>query len=102
METRAISSPAQDPNPRRQAAGRKNRKKRGPLTESGRERLREAALRIQPWTRTTGPRTPEGKARSAANGRCRQQGPLSTREVHAEMADVRRLIREMRELRRSC
>ncbi len=95
-------SAAQVPNPRRQAAGRENRKKRGPLTEAGRERLRAAALRTMPWLRGTGPKTAAGKARSAANGRCRQRGPLSTRELRAEMADVRRLIEQMADLRRSC
>jgi hypothetical protein len=89
------------PNPRRQAAGRENRKKRGPLTEAGREQLRAAALRLKPWTQATGPRTEAGKKKSAANGRYRQHNALSTREVRAEMADVRQLIQEMRKLRES-
>lgn len=37
------------------------------LTPKGRERLRQAALRNKPWRLSTGPRTPEGKARSRAN-----------------------------------
>jgi len=97
-----IRTVAHCPSPRRQAAGRANRKKRGPLTEAGRQRLRAAALRTKPWARATGPRTPEGKARSAANGRWRQEEPVSTREVRAEMAAVRQLIQQMRELRQSC
>jgi hypothetical protein len=89
-------------NPLRQAAGRANRKQRGPLSEAGKERLRAAIAQTRPWLRASGPQTAAGKARSAANGKCRQRGPLSTRELRAEMADVRRLIQQMRELRRSC
>ena len=37
------------------------------LTAKGRARLRRAALRNKPWRFSTGPRTPEGKARSRAN-----------------------------------
>jgi hypothetical protein len=89
------------PSPRRQAAGRENRRRRGPLTEAGRRRLREAAVRVRPWGRATGPKTPEGKATSAANGRLRQRGSVSTREARAELAEARRLIGQMRELRRT-
>ena len=80
---------------RRQAAGRANRRKRGPLTESGRERLRAAALRVQPWQQATGPKTPEGRAQSAQNGRYRQAGPKSVREGRAELAGVYTLLREI-------
>lgn len=51
----------------RQRAGRENQKKSRGLTEAGRERLRETALRNQPWKNSTGPRTPEGKRRSSRN-----------------------------------
>ena len=71
------------PNPRRVAAGRLNRRKRGPLTPEGRERLRQAALANRPWEHATGPRTAEGKARAAANGKVRQKGECSVREVRA-------------------
>jgi hypothetical protein len=89
-------------NPRRQAAGRENRRKRGALSVAGKERLRAAIAETRPWVRATGPKTAAGKARSAANGKRRQRGPLSTRELRAEMADVRRLIQQMRALRQSC
>jgi hypothetical protein len=93
-------TPDGGPNPRRVAAGRANRR-RGPLTEAGRERLRAAALRDKPWLRATGPRTARGKAQAARNGKRRQRGPRSVREVRAELAAVRALIRAMGELRRS-
>ncbi|MHC4093343.1 MAG: hypothetical protein ACYSVY_24245 [Planctomycetota bacterium] len=48
-------------------ANRRNWAKRGPITEAGRERLRESALRNQPWEHSTGPRTTLGKLRSRAN-----------------------------------
>jgi hypothetical protein len=90
------------PNPRRQAAGRANRAKSGPLTEAGRERLRQAAQRNRPWAHSTGPRTEEGKARSARNGKVRQAGPLSVREARAELAAVRSLIGQMRRSEELC
>lgn len=69
--------------------------RRGPLTPEGRERLRQAALQNRPWELATGPRTAEGKQRSAANGRAKQRGPKSVRELRREVADVHRLIKEM-------
>lgn len=79
-------------NRRRVLAGRENRKKRGPLSAESRERLRAAALRNQPWRQSTGPRTPEGKVRAAKNGKARQVGPRSVREIRADLADLFRLI----------
>jgi hypothetical protein len=88
------------PNPKRVAAGRRNRALRGPLTPEGREKLRQAALRNQPWQHSTGPRTPAGRAQSRINGKKgSQKGPLSVREVRAALADVRELIHQMREVR---
>ena len=48
-------------------ACRRNWAKRGPITAAGRKRLRRSALRNRPWRYSTGPRTPEGKARSREN-----------------------------------
>lgn len=77
-----------DPNPKRVAAGRLNRAKRGPLTGEGRERLRVAALISKPWLCATGPRTVEGKAASAANGRYAQVAGPSIRESRREVAEL--------------
>jgi hypothetical protein len=77
------------------AASRLNVTKRKGLSPEGREQIREAILFHQPWRFTTGPRTPEGKARSAANGKVRQKGAKSVREVRAELAEVRGLIKGM-------
>ena len=55
------------PNPKRVAAGRLNRMKSKGLTPAGREKLRQSALQRKPWLHSTGPRTPEGKARAAQN-----------------------------------
>jgi hypothetical protein len=88
------------PNPRRVAAGKRNRALRRGLTEAGRQRLREAALRSQAWKHSTGPKTPEGKARAAANGKKRQLGPLSVREIRADLAGLRGLLSDMQATRR--
>jgi hypothetical protein len=80
-------------------AGRKNWAKRKGLTPEGRERLRQAALANRPWRFSTGPRTPEGRAKVALNGKAAQQGPLSVRELRAELAKLRALATDMREAR---
>ena len=81
------SERSSSPNPKRVAAGRRNRRLRGPLTPEGRMRLRQAALANRPWRRSTGPKTAAGKARSADNGRYAQTAEKSIREVRAEIAD---------------
>ena len=89
--------PRSFPNPKRQASGRRNRLLRGPLTPEGRERLPQSAIKHQPWKFSTGPRSDEGKARSAMNGRSRQRGEQSVRQFRAAVAaDVRAMIAEMR------
>jgi len=87
------------PNPKRVAAGRANRTRRGPLTPAGRARLRPAALAQQPWQHATGPRTAVGRARVAENGKQRQRGAISTRAARAQRIEVRALMQAMRELR---
>lgn len=88
-------------NPRRVAAGRANRARRGPLTELGRERLRVAALRLRPWEHATGPRTARGKAQAVRNGKRRQQGRYSIRERRAELAAARLLLEGLRAARQA-
>ena len=95
----ATTAAPHQPNPKRVAAGKLNRMKRKGLTPEGRERLRQAALRHQPWRFSTGPRSPEGKARVALNGRTGQKGPVSVRQLRAQLSELRLLVREMRESR---
>jgi len=89
------------PNPRCQAAGRANRAKRRGLTADGLQRLREAALRNRPWEHSTGPRTPEGKKKVANNGRKRQVGPVSKRQILAELAATKSQVGELAAMRRA-
>jgi len=81
-------------------AGCLNRKKRGELTPEGREKLRQTALRNEPWRFSTGPKTANGKATVAQNGRARQKGPTSVRAARTEARAVRDLIHAMRAARR--
>ena len=83
------------PNPKRVAAGKRNRALWRGLTDAGRERLRQSAMRNQPWRFSTGPRTEAGKAKVARNGKVRQLGPLSVRELRAELGRLRDLAGEM-------
>lgn len=82
-------------NPKRVAAGRRNRQLREALSLDARERLRIAALQHRPWEHATGPQTEAGKAQSAKNGAYRQQGERSIRELRREVADVGDLIKSM-------
>ena len=72
---------AKPKNPRRQAAGKRNQTLRRGLSEAGRDRLREAARSHRPWELSTGPRSVAGKAIAAANGKRRQIGRYSAREL---------------------
>lgn len=74
--------------------------KRKGLTPEGRERLRQVALQHQPWRFSTGPKTAQGKAVVAQNGKVRQQGPRSVREIRKDLAELRGLLLDMREVRR--
>ena len=84
-------------NPKRVAAGRRNRQKRGDLTPEGLQRLSDWANEHQPWARYTGPRSIAGKARSARNGLLNHPLDQEAREASAELADVTSLIQQMRE-----
>jgi hypothetical protein len=88
-------------NSRRVAAGKANRLKRKGLTDAGRQRLREAALKNRPWLHSTGPRTESGKERSARNGKVRQLDLFSLRELKADFADLKLLERSMSDTRAS-
>jgi len=92
--------PKREKDPRRVAAGRRNRKLRRGLSPGGRQRLREAALANRPWRFATGPKTAEGKARSAANGCWQQKGSKSLRQVRRELADLVALANQMAQMRR--
>ena len=91
---------ARVPNPKRVSAGRLNRQKWPGITAEGRERLRESCLKHAPWKLSTGPRTVEGKARSAANARVLQKGPMSVRQRRAEVSELLGLVGLMRQTRR--
>lgn len=93
------SKPIAVPNPKRAAAGKLNWLKRRGLSPEGRERLRLAALRAKPWQHSTGPKTAIGKAKAAANGKTRQRGLVSLRELKADLRLLRALLHEMREAR---
>ena len=66
-----------------------------------RERVRLAALRHCPWKHSTGPRSATGKDQARANGKLRQKGLQSVRELKAELVEVRELITTMSAARRA-
>lgn len=87
------------PNPRRVAAGRINRSLRRGLTEAGRHRLRESALRSQPWKFAIGPKSATARQQSAQNGKVRQIGILSIRECRALTAELTADLSRLRQIR---
>jgi hypothetical protein len=72
-----------------------NQAEKPPILPRLRERRRQVALATRPWTRSTGPKTPEGKRRAALNGRATQRGEMSVRELRGEMASILALAQEM-------
>jgi hypothetical protein len=93
------SCPCDDP--RQAEPALRNRRRPKNWSTEGLERLRAAAWATRPWELTRGPTTAAGKARSAANGRSRQKGEKSVRQLRAELASVLILIEEMGAARRS-
>lgn len=61
----------------------------GPLTSAGRERLRAAAHRNQPWKHSTGPRTAAGKGRSRMNAYKEGDYDALARALDLHLSDVR-------------
>jgi hypothetical protein len=94
-------SPSSNPSPNQPIAGCPKRPRRYRLTAAGHEALRLTALKNQPWRRSTGPRTQAGKAKVAANGKSRQKGAQSVREMHGDLASVRELLTAMANARRA-
>ena len=56
-------------NPRRVEAGRRNRALRGALTNAGLDQLRQSIKVHQPWLKSTGPKSAEGKRKVSQNSR---------------------------------
>jgi len=71
------------------------------LTDTGRQRLRDSAMLHKPWRFATGPRSEVGRAQSRKNGKRRQTGELSVRQVQAMTADAMSLVKSMAKLRRT-
>ena len=69
-------------------------------TPEGLQRLRETALKNRPWQYTHGPRTPEGKAKVAENGRYAQKNAVSRRQMGKEVAEAHNLLTELAAVRR--
>lgn len=63
------------------------------LTPETIAKWRAAALKNRPWERSTGPKTAEGKAQAARNGKTRQRGRHSYRELFAIAKALRQEVR---------
>ena len=82
-------------NPRRVAAGCRNRQLRGNITLAGLECLRQSALKNKAWEKSTGPKTAAGKARIAEGAQKRWIGSMSQHQLELEVQAAGRLIRGM-------
>ena len=65
-----------------------------------RQQRRALAMKNRPWQYAIGPRTAEGKARVAENGRYAQKGTLSRRQIAACLSEFDALACGLAELRR--
>ena len=88
-----------DPNHGRGAGGL-HQLKPTLFSPEDRQRRREVALKYRPWQYATGPRTPEGKARVAENGRYAQKDVVSRRQREKAVADAHTLLAQMAAVRR--
>ncbi len=70
------------------------------FTPEGLEKLRQTALANQPWKHAAGPRSAKARAQSILNGKRRQKGDRSRRELEAELAGLDALISAMEACRR--
>lgn len=59
-----------------------------------RQRQREAIQRLRPWEQSTGPRTPEGKAKASRNSLVHGMRDARSREL---MRRIHELLREQRQ-----
>ncbi|MCL2648186.1 MAG: hypothetical protein FWD61_14445 [Phycisphaerales bacterium] len=69
-------------------------------TPEARRMQAERCCQTQPWKRSTGPTSSEGKKRVAANGRHNQRKPGSVRDCRASVADVGGMVDQLADLRR--
>jgi hypothetical protein len=77
------------------AAGKLNGSKRRAWTHEDIDRLRRQCLERQPWQHATGPRTADGKQRSASNGNLRRRSPESVRSLRVRAQEIQTLELEM-------
>ncbi len=85
-------------NPRRVAAGRKNRAKRGEITAETRYKLSEAAKKNRPWKASTGPKTAKGKKVCSKN---RAGTGKPEPAVSPLLTDAKALLGQMAAIRKS-
>ncbi|MCL2648586.1 MAG: hypothetical protein FWD61_16545 [Phycisphaerales bacterium] len=69
-------------------------------TPEARQMQAERCRRTQPWKRSTGPTSLEGKKRVAENGQHNQRKPGSIRDCRAAVRDVGGMIEQLADLRR--
>ncbi len=85
-----------EPNPKRVAAGRRNRAKRKPLSDEVRARLQAAIHERRPWEKSTGPQTTEGRAKSSRNAK---RPPRDSLALQAELSVEREALQLLQSLR---
>ena len=87
-------------NPKRVEAGKRNRQLRGPLSQSGLDRLRTAALANRPWEKSTGPITPNGKVIVTKN--CNKRRPTqSLSPTNLLLINAKQLLQQIKSIRQS-
>jgi len=69
-------------------------------TEESRQKQREVIMKLKPWEKTTGPKTPEGKETASCNalkhGLTSKEGRALLRTMAAQARYVRTILRNKR------
>lgn len=70
-------------------------RKRPTLTDAQRQARRETILQVKPWTKATGPKTQEGKARAAQRWRKHGMKSAEARAARAWLRSIRMLVKAL-------
>lgn len=95
IEPSTIPQQASVKNPKRIAAGKRNRAKAAPITEATRQKLRDAIFARKPWLKSTGPKSSSGKKRTAKNA-AKTHNTNDTEELIRRVREHAQLLAQLR------
>ena len=100
LEVEARNGAGADVSPVASIANTLSNRRQSRWSPEARRMQAERCRRTQPWKRSTGPTSSEGKKRVAENGRHNQRKPGSIRDCRASVADVGGMVEQLADFRR--